>query len=114
VDPKLLRIAGAVPTHASGDFAYAVKRGSIFGAKGQLKRFRVAVENGSGEDPDAFADQVVNTLGDDRSWVGNGTLRLLMVNGNERADFTVYLATRDTAGAMCQAGGTNIRIGGVP
>ncbi|BCY05474.1 APA family fibronectin-binding glycoprotein [Actinoplanes sp. L3-i22] len=114
VDPELLQIPGVVPTHASGDFAYAVKRGSILGRKGQLKRFRVAVEKGSGEDPDAFAAQVVSTLGDDRGWVGNGTLRLLMVNGDERADFTVYLATRDTAGAMCQAGGTNIRIGGVP
>ncbi|WP_436524137.1 DUF3152 domain-containing protein [Actinoplanes sp. HUAS TT8] len=114
VDPELLQIAGPVPTHGSGDFAYAIKRGSILGSKGQLKRFRVAVEKGSGEDPDAFAAQVVSTLGDARSWIGNGNLRLLMVNGDERADFTVYLATRDTAGAKCQAGGTNIRIGGVP
>lgn len=74
----------------------------------------MAVEKGSGEDPDAFAAQVVSTLGDRRSWIGNGNLRLQMVNGNERTDFTVYLATRDTAGSMCQAGGTNIRIGGVP
>ncbi len=114
VDAKLLQIAGSVPTHGSGNFSYATKRGSILGAKGQLRRFRVAVEKGSGEDADAFAAQVVSTLGDERSWTGNGTLRLQMVNGNERADFTVFLATRDTAGAKCQAGGTNIRIGGVP
>jgi hypothetical protein len=91
-----------------------VKRGSIIGNKGPVRRFRVAVETGSGEDPEAFAAQVVSTLGDPRSWVGNGTLRLQMVDGSERADFTVYLATRDTAGSMCQRGGTNIRIGGVP
>lgn len=114
IDPKILQISGAVPTHGSGAFQYAIKRGPILGTKGQLRRFRVAVEKGSGEDPDAFATQVVNTLGDPRSWIGNRNLRLLMVNGNERADFTVFLATRDTAGAKCQAGGTNIRIGGVP
>ncbi|GAA2869551.1 hypothetical protein Acy02nite_18340 [Actinoplanes cyaneus] len=114
IDPEALQISGAVPAHGSGDFAYATKRGPILGTRGQLRRFRVAVEKGSGEDPDAFAAQVVSTLGDRRSWIGNGTLRLLMVDGNERADFTVFLATRDTAGSKCQAGGTNIRIGGVP
>jgi hypothetical protein len=114
VGPKLLQIPGAVPTHGSGDFQYAVKRGPILGTKGPVRRFRVAVEKGSGEDPEAFAVQVVRTLGDKRSWTGNGTLRLQMVGGSERADFTVYLATRDTAGQLCQRGGTNIRIGGVP
>ncbi|WP_269748367.1 DUF3152 domain-containing protein [Actinoplanes awajinensis] len=112
--PEVLQIAGVVPTHGSGTFLYAVKRGSLLGDKGPVRRFRVAVEKGSGEDPDAFATQVVSTLGDERSWTGNGTLRLQMVNGNEKADFTVYLATRDTAGQMCQQGGTNITIGGVP
>ncbi|MFI1993172.1 APA family fibronectin-binding glycoprotein [Actinoplanes sp. NPDC020271] len=114
LDPEALQISGSVPTHGSGDFSYATKRGPILGTEGRLRRFRVAVEKGSGEDPDAFAAQVVSTLGDGRSWTGNGNLRLLMVDGNERADFTVFLATRDTAGAKCQAGGTNIRIGGVP
>ncbi|WIM97058.1 DUF3152 domain-containing protein [Actinoplanes oblitus] len=114
VDPKILQVAGAVPTHGSGDFRYATRRGPIMGTKGPVRRFRVAVEKESGEDPEAFAAQVVSTLGDPRSWIGNGTLRLLMVGAGDRADFTVYLATRDTAGRMCQQGGTNIRIGGVP
>ncbi|BCJ44216.1 lipoprotein [Actinoplanes ianthinogenes] len=114
VAPKVLQIAGAVPAHGSGTFAYAVKRAPILGAKGPIRRFRVAVEKGSGEDPEAFATQVVSTLGDPRSWIGNGTLRLQMVGAGETADFTVYLATRDSAGRMCQRGGTNIRIGGVP
>ncbi|GIF12214.1 DUF3152 domain-containing protein [Actinoplanes teichomyceticus] len=112
--PEVLQIAGAVPAHGSGDFQYAVKRGPVLGSGGPVRRFRVAVEKGSGEDPEAFAAQVVSTLGDPRSWIGDRTLRLRMVGGGEPADFTVYLATRDTAGRMCQRGGTNIRIGGVP
>ncbi|MEV6347680.1 DUF3152 domain-containing protein [Actinoplanes sp. NPDC051851] len=114
IDGDVLQLSGSVPTHASGSFTYATKRGTIMGTKGTLRRFRVAVEKGSGEDVDAFADQVVSTLGDDRSWIGNGNLRLQMVGGSDSADFTVYLATRNTAGEMCQRGGTNIRIGGVP
>jgi hypothetical protein len=105
---------GGVPTHGSGTFSYASGRGPVLGAKGQLRRFRVAVEKGSGEDVEAFATQVQATLGDPRSWTGGGTVRLQMVSGADPADFTVFLATRETAGQMCLRGGTDIRIGGVP
>ncbi|MEU4557602.1 DUF3152 domain-containing protein [Actinoplanes sp. NPDC023936] len=110
----LLRLSGKVPTHGSGQFVYGSKRSPVLGHKGQLRRFRVAVEKGSNEDADAFAAQVESVLGDKRSWIGNGNLRLQMVTGADKADFTVYLATRDTAGQMCARGGTNIRVGGVP
>ncbi|MFC7530540.1 DUF3152 domain-containing protein [Actinoplanes sp. GCM10030250] len=110
----VLRLPGAVPTRGSGRFDYATGRGPVVGAKGPLRRYRVAVEKGSNEDVRAFAEQVKATLGDGRSWAGTGRQRLQMVGGSERADFTVLLATRDTAGRMCAQGGTNIRIGGVP
>jgi hypothetical protein len=110
----LLQLPGTVPTTGSGSFRYATKRGPVHGTKGQLRRFRVAVEKGSNEDPEQFATQVDATLGDRRSWTGGGTLRLQMVAGTDRADFTVYLATRETAGQLCERGGTNIRIGGRP
>ncbi|WP_317620635.1 DUF3152 domain-containing protein [Actinoplanes sp. KI2] len=109
-----LRLAGAVPSHGSGRFAYAMTRSPVLGAGGPLRRFRVAVEQGSNEDVTAFAEQVVATLGDPRSWTGDGGLRLQMVAGSDPADFTVLLATRDTAGLLCEQGGTNIRINGVP
>jgi hypothetical protein len=113
--PKpVLRLPGAVPTRGSGRFAYAAGRGPVLGDKGQLRRFRVAVEKGSDEDPADFARQVVATLGDARSWIGGGRLRLQKVGGADPADFTVYLATRDTAGRMCLNGGTDIRVGGRP
>ena len=109
-----LQMPGKVPTHGSGTFRYAMGRGPVLGAKGPLRRFRVAVEKESGEDAEAFAAQVQATLGDPRSWAGGGVVRLQMVAGADPADFTVFLATRDTAGEMCLRGGTNIRISGVP
>ncbi|MFF5291741.1 DUF3152 domain-containing protein [Paractinoplanes globisporus] len=109
-----LRLPGAVPAHGSGKFSYAMTRGPVLGGKGALRRFRVAVEQGSNEDVTAFAEQVRATLGDPRSWIGGGQVRLQMVAGNDHADFTIFLATRDTAGQLCERGGTNIRIGGVP
>jgi hypothetical protein len=112
--PPPLQLPGAVPVRGSGQFAYAAGRGPVMGSKGQLRRFRVAVEKGSNEDAVAFAGQVAATLGDPRSWTGGGQLRLQRVGGADPADFTVYLATRDTAGRMCLAGGTNIRVGGRP
>src|SRR4051794_36492276 len=109
-----LRLAGAVPSHGSGKFAYAMTRSAVLGGAGPLRRFRVAVEQGSNEDVTEFARQVVATLGDPRSWIGGGQVRLQMVAGGDPADFTVFLATRDTAGRLCERGGTNNRINGVP
>ena len=110
----VLRLDGATPVSGSGDFTYAAERGPVAGTRGTVRRFKVAVEKGSGEDVAAFAAQVWATLSDERSWIGAGTFRLQMVTGTEQADFTVYLATRETAGRMCERGGTDIRIGGVP
>jgi hypothetical protein len=112
--PAPLRLPGKVPTRGTGKFVYAAGRGAVLGKKGPLRRFRVAVERGTNEDPADFAAQVEATLGDRRSWTGDGRLRLQRVAGNEAASFTVYLATRDTAGRMCRRGGTNITVGGRP
>lgn len=110
----VMRLDGAVPVKGSGQFEYANEHGPVAGSGGRLRRFKVAVEKGSGEDVTAFAAQVRAILEDERSWVGSGSVRMQMVAGADQADFTVYLATRDTAGRMCEVGGTNIRIGGVP
>ncbi|MEU8614009.1 DUF3152 domain-containing protein [Actinoplanes sp. NPDC048791] len=110
----LLALSGAVPTRGMGKFTYATGRGRVLGTKGELRRFRVAVERGSNEDVAAFAAQVEATLGDRRSWIGDGRLRLQRVSGSEKATFTVFLATRDTAGRMCRIGGVNITVNGRP
>lgn len=109
-----LQLPGPVPERGEGTFTYADGSSAVFGTAGPLRRFRVAVERGSGEDIEAFATQVQAALGDVRSWTGGGRLRLQKVSGEARHDFTVYLATRETAGRMCRAGGTNIRVGGRP
>jgi hypothetical protein len=108
------QLPGRIPTHGTGAFGYAAGRGPVLGTKGPVRRFRVAVEKGSGEDVTAFAVQVEATLGDTRSWVGGGRLRLQRVAGGDDHDFTIYLATRDTAGRLCARGGINITVGGRP
>jgi hypothetical protein len=110
----VLQLAGDAPVKASGEFEFANERGPVAGTRGTLRRFKVAVERGSGEDVAAFAAQVRAILSDERSWIGDGSVRMQMVAGADRADFTVYLATRETAGRMCELGGTGIRINGVP
>jgi hypothetical protein len=114
VPKDLMTLPGRVPTKGKGTFTYAAGRGKVLGSKGPLRRFRVAVEKGSNEDPAIFAAQVEATLGDRRSWVGNGQVRLQRVSGSEKPSFTVYLATRDTAGRMCRLGGVNIMVRGRP
>jgi hypothetical protein len=114
VPEDLLALQGEIPTKGKGTFSYAPGRGKVLGTKGQLRRFRVAVEKGSNEDSAGFAAQVEATLGDKRSWIGDGKLRLQRVSGSEKAAFTVYLVTRDTAGRMCRIGGVNITVHGRP
>lgn len=110
----VLRLPGEPPVRGSGRFSPAPGGGEVLGRSGTLRAFRVAVEQGSGEDAAAFAATVDEVLGDPRSWTGNGTVRLRRAGPGERADFTIYLATRTTAGRMCAAGGTNITVGGRP
>jgi hypothetical protein len=86
----------------------------VLGSSGRVRRFRVAVEKGSDENVATFAAQVQAILADRRSWIGNGGVRFQRVSGGAAHDFTVYLATRDTAARMCMKGGVNIRVGGRP
>ncbi|WNM42554.1 DUF3152 domain-containing protein [Micromonospora halotolerans] len=110
----VLQLPGPVPAHGRGSFGYDDRAGGVLGRAGVLRRFRVAVENGSGEDAHAFGDAVQRALAGPGSWVDSGRLRLQRVGPGSRSDFTIYLATRDTAGRLCRAGGIDIRVGGVP
>ncbi len=113
-DPAtVLRMPGTVLARGDGRMVFAGGRGPVLGRSGPLRRFRVAVEGVSGEDVDAFAAQVQATLGNTRSWIAGG-VRLQRVSKADAAEFTVYLATRDTAQKLCLAGGVNLQVGGVP
>ncbi|WP_446217008.1 DUF3152 domain-containing protein [Micromonospora sp. IBHARD004] len=110
----VLKLPGPVPSAGRGSFGYDDRQGGVLGRSGTLRRFRVAVENGSGEDVHAFGDAVQAALAGPGSWVDSGQLRLQRVPAGSGYDFTIYLATARTAGEMCLAGGTDIRIGGRP
>ncbi|MFI9641811.1 DUF3152 domain-containing protein [Micromonospora sp. NPDC051925] len=109
-----LALSGPVPATGRGTFRYDDRAGATLGRAGVLRRYRVAVEDGSGEDVRAFSDQVQAALAGPGSWVDSGRLRLRRVPGNAPYDFTVQLATRNTAGRLCRAGGVDIRVGGRP
>ncbi|MEH0819913.1 MULTISPECIES: DUF3152 domain-containing protein [Micromonospora] len=110
----VLRLSGPGPAKGRGTFAYDARTSGVLGGSGTLRRYRVAVENGSGEEVRAFGEAVQRALAGPGSWVDGGTLRLQRVGPGDRYDFTIYLATRDTAGRLCGAGGIDIRVGGVP
>ncbi|MFC0526536.1 DUF3152 domain-containing protein [Phytohabitans kaempferiae] len=111
--PPVLRLTGPVPTKGSGGFEYATTAGPVHGRSGKLLRYRVAVEKGSGEDLAEFAAAVDGALGHPLSWTAGG-LRMQRVARGSPHDFTVHLATRETAGRMCAAGGVNITVRGRP
>ncbi|MEO3777091.1 DUF3152 domain-containing protein [Micromonospora sp. B11E3] len=92
------------PSSGAGQFAGAEGESPVRGGGGPLRRYRVAVENGVGQDADAFAATVDEVLGDPRSWIASGELRLQRV-ADRAADFTVYLATPATSERMCALGG---------
>jgi hypothetical protein len=98
-------VPSGYPRVGAGSFTVAGDGSPVRGEDGPVARYRVAVEQGTGQDPDAFAADVDAVLADPRSWVGSGELRVQRVPGAVRADFTVYLATPLTSEAMCAEGG---------
>src|SRR5262245_54665902 len=104
------RPAGAVPAsfphRGPGTFRYAGGTGPVLGRAGTLHRFRVAVEsNVTQVDLNEFAAKIDAALGDPRSWIASGAVRFQRVPAGAAYDFTIHLATHDTAGRMCRAGG---------
>jgi hypothetical protein len=100
-------IPSSFPRSGPGTWRYAGDQGPVLGTAGRLQRFRVAVETNVSVDLAAFAAKVDQTLGDARSWIAGGTLRLQRVPGTAAYDFTIHLATRSTSTKMCAAGGTD-------
>jgi hypothetical protein len=93
------------PASGPGTWQYADAEGPVFGDAGPVRRYRVAVESGVPYPVADFAAKVDTVLGDPRSWTAGGEFRLQRVPGNAHAEFTVFLATRDTSTQMCLAGG---------
>jgi Protein of unknown function (DUF3152) len=96
---------GGYPADGSGLFAVAQGDSPVRGHGGPLRRYRVEVEQGVGQDVDEFAGTVDAVLGDGRSWIASGDLRVQRVAEAAAADFTIYLATPSTSERMCAEGG---------
>ena len=101
----------AVPQRGAGTFTTAAGLGVAVGA-GRVMRYRVEVEDGSGEDPAGFAAAVERTLGDPRGWTAGGRWAFQRVPdpggttaGGEPVDFVIKLSTPETTNAICRAGG---------
>lgn len=104
--------AGAVasyPASGPGTFGYAAGTGPVIGTDGTLYRFRVAVEDSTGQAPDQFAALAGQVLGDRRGWTAAGAARFQRVPQNAPAEFTLYLATPGTSQQMCAKGGLHTR-----
>ena len=77
----------------------------MLGDAGTLRRFHVAVEEGMGITAADFAGAADRVLGDERSWIAGGGLRLQRVPRTATAEFTLYLASAGTSERMCAQGG---------
>lgn len=105
--PLASRAVAAVkfPERGPGSFTQVATGGRVLGTAGTLRRFRVAVEDGTGQDATVFAAEVETILGDPRSWVAAKRFRLQRVPKGAAAEFTIYLATPATSERMCALGG---------
>ncbi|GAA1870803.1 DUF3152 domain-containing protein [Asanoa iriomotensis] len=112
--PPVYRLAGTPPERGENTFSYGQTTGKVAGKSGTLRRYRIAVEDGSKEDVERFGDFVDKSLSDPRSWIAGGEVRLQRVAEGEPYSFTVYLATADTSHDMCARGGTNTNVDGEP
>jgi hypothetical protein len=104
-EPSAAGSAATYPASGPGTFTYALDSGPVFGTTGILRRFRIAVENGMGQDVVVFASAVDAILVDPRGWTASGQVRLQRVPREAPAEFTIVLGTPGTSERMCAAGG---------
>ncbi len=103
--------AGAVdvPDKGTGKFSFAAGTGAVLGSAGSVRRYRVAVEGGSGQDVAAFAAAVDAVLANPAGWTAGGTVRFQRVPEKSAREVTIFLASPATTDAMCAAGGLRVQ-----
>lgn len=101
--------AANVPDKGAGTFAFAGGPGPVLGTAGTLRRYRVAVENGSGQVLTAFTATVDKILADPKGWTAAGTVRFQRVPEKSGNEVTIYLATPATTDQLCAAGGLHVQ-----
>jgi hypothetical protein len=103
--PSSVATPAGVVDPGAGTFVTVATSGPTLGTAGAVRRFRVEVENGINEDPDAFAATIDAVLGDPRSWIASGQFRLQRVPATAQAEFTIILASPTTSESRCADGG---------
>lgn len=99
--------ARAIPPLAAVEgkttFTTATATGRAVG-QGTIRRYKVAVEDGIGIDPQAASATIQNILADKRSWTTNGKDGFQLVADGE-FDFEIRIASPDTVDAICGTAG---------
>jgi hypothetical protein len=109
----VLQEPGDVPASGPGTWTYASQPGPVFGTAGKLQRFQVAAEsNIAGAELAGFTQAVDEALSDPRGWTASKQLRLQRVPNGATSDFTIFLATGQTAYHLCRTAGLDIRLDG--
>ncbi|WP_275559727.1 DUF3152 domain-containing protein [Streptomyces sp. 5-6(2022)] len=92
------------PTTATGEFVTAKSSGTVIGKGGDLRRFKVMVEKGTGVDAKRAAAEISAILADKRGWTNDGIHSFQLV-ADGPSDFEVKIATPDTVDEICGAVG---------
>ncbi|WMX46280.1 DUF3152 domain-containing protein [Streptomyces roseicoloratus] len=96
-----------VPRSGPGTFTTARAVGEPVGAGGQLRRYRVQVEDGVDVSAKEAAAEIERILAHPRGWAAHGRGRFQLVTDD--ADFVIRIATPDTADKLCAAHGMDTR-----
>ncbi|MFF5919229.1 DUF3152 domain-containing protein [Streptomyces flavochromogenes] len=88
-----------VPKSGAGTFTTAQASGAPVGHGGELRRYRVQVEEGIELSAPETAAEIQRILAHPRGWAAHGRGRFQLVS--ENADFVIRIATPDTADALC-------------
>ncbi|MGY0059434.1 DUF3152 domain-containing protein [Streptomyces sp. LZ34] len=92
------------PATGTGGFVTAKSSGAVIGKGGDLRRFKVMVEKGTGIDAKRAAAEISAVLADRRGWTTDGRNSFQLV-ADGPSDFEVKIATPDTVDEICGAVG---------
>ncbi|MEU2116826.1 DUF3152 domain-containing protein [Streptomyces sp. NPDC016459] len=106
-EPKPTPVKPVVPQSGAGTFTTAQASGEAVGDSGELRRYRVQVEDGIALSARGTAAEIQRILAHPRGWAAHGRGRFQLVS--ENADFVIRIATPDTADALCARQGLDTR-----
>ncbi|MFI0821802.1 DUF3152 domain-containing protein [Streptomyces sp. NPDC021098] len=107
-DAAPTRPAAPTAPAGTGTFRTAKASGKVIGDGGDVRRFKVQVEEGTGVDPKKAAAEISAVLADRRGWTRDRKHAFQLVSGGSY-DFEVKIATPDTVDDICGQAGLKTR-----